>query len=331
MGNLTRDMTNPKIAVVIPCYRVSRHILEVLSGIHSSCDAIYLVDDCCPEGTADLVEGQVTDPRLTVIRNEVNLGVGGATLEGMNRALADGATVMVKLDGDGQMDPALMPRLIAPILRGDFDYAKGNRFFHLRDLAGMPLVRKVGNAVLSFVTKLSSGYWQIFDPTNGYIAIHSVAFRQLPQSAIDRRYFFETDMLFQLNLLRATVIDIPMQAIYRNESSNLHIANNAFYFARRHTQIFIKRIVYSYFIRDFNMASIYLVLSIPLLAFGLIFGTERWIGLAERGVAATAGTVMLASLPVLLGSQMLLSFLAYDIANVPRQPLQRLLDGSEID
>ncbi len=316
-----------KIAVIIPCYRVRSQILGVIARIPPACNAIYVVDDFCPEGTADFVEANARDARLIVLRNEKNLGVGGATLNGMKRAFDDGALVMVKIDGDGQIDPALLPRLVAPILRGDYDYAKGNRFFDLRDLAGMPFVRKIGNAILSFVSKISSGYWQIFDPTNGFVAIHAIAFQRLLLAEIDKRFFFESDMLYHLNLLRAMVVDVPMRAVYGSEKSNFRIMRNAFYFAWHHASNFLTRIFYTYMIRDFSMASIYLVLSVPLLAFGFIFGTERWIELAQRGEAATAGTVMLASLPIMLGAQMLLSFLAFDIGNAPRQPLQRLLGG----
>ena len=318
-----------KVAVVIPCYPLRRHILEVLANIPISCQAIYVIDDACPDHTGDFVESSISDPRVHVIRHAQNMGVGGATLTGMERAFGDGAAIVVKLDGDGQMDPTLLARFATPLLRGEADYAKGNRFFALEDLAGMPRVRLWGNAALSFISKLSSGYWSIFDPTNGYIAIHRTTFQCLPIGRVDKRFFFESDMLFHLNLLRAVVIDIPIRAIYGDEVSNLSIASNVGRFVHKHIRNCASRLFYTYVLRDFSIASIYLILSPPLLLFGFIFGLERWLHLAYKGVEATAGTVMLASLPIILGAQMMLAFVSLDIGNVPRHPLQSLLSDDD--
>ncbi|MDO8341564.1 MAG: glycosyltransferase family 2 protein, partial [Cellvibrio sp.] len=194
-----------RIAVVIPCYKVTRHILEVISSIGIEVWRIYVVDDACPDGSGKHVEAHCSDQRIRIIYHKCNQGVGGAVITGYRAAIADGAEVIVKLDGDGQMDPRLIPNFIEPILAGDADYTKGNRFFDLEEINGMPKVRLFGNAVLSLMTKLSSGYWDLFDPTNGYTAIHAEVARHLPFSKISHSYFFETDILFRLNTLRAVV------------------------------------------------------------------------------------------------------------------------------
>ena len=168
-----------------------------------------------------------TDARVIVLRNPQNLGVGGAVLTGYRAAIEAGADVIIKIDGDGQMDPGLIPTFIAPIIAGEADYTKGNRFFDLEEIRAMPRVRLIGNAALSFMTKLSSGYWNLFDPTNGYTAIHAHVARHLPFEKISSGYFFETDMLFRLNTLRAVVIDVPMDAKYGDEVSNLKISKTA--------------------------------------------------------------------------------------------------------
>ena len=176
LGNvhtMTTVESAPRIAVVIPCYRVRDQILQVVAAIGDEVDRIYVVDDSCPDKSGDFVEANATDDRVSVLRNASRLGVGGATLSGYRRALEDGCEVIVKLDGDGQMNPGSIPRLIDPVLSGTADYAKGNRFFRLEDLRGMPWVRLVGNGILSFLTKLSTGYWDLFDPTNGFTAIHA--------------------------------------------------------------------------------------------------------------------------------------------------------------
>lgn len=311
------------IAVVIPSYRVTRHILGVIAGIGPEVARIYVVDDKCPDGSGAFVRANCRDPRVTVVEHEQNQGVGGAVMTGYRAAIADGAAVIVKVDGDGQMDASLIPQFVAPILAGEADYTKGNRFFNLERIGSMPPMRLFGNAVLSFLTKLSSGYWDLFDPTNGYTAIHADAARYLPFDKISRRYFFETDMLFRLNTLGAVVTDVPMDAVYGDEVSNLKISRIVTEFAAKHVRNFFKRLFYNYYLRNMSLASIELPLGVASLLFGLIFGIVHWIGAERHNLATPAGTVMLAALPVIMGVQLILAFLAYDIASVPRNPLHK--------
>jgi dolichol-phosphate mannosyltransferase len=326
MASATIAATIPdKISVVIPCYRVKGKVLDVVAKIGAGVSAIYVVDDACPERTADLVDQSVRDPRVRVIRREHNGGVGAATVAGMIAALADGADVVVKLDGDGQMDPALIGRLIAPILAGEADYTKGNRFFSPEFVKGMPFWRLFGNATLSFMSKLSSGYWTIFDPTNGFIAVHAAVLRALPLNDISPRFFFECDLLFRLNLVRANVVDVPMRARYADEHSNLRIHQVIGPFMGRLMLNFFKRIAYVYFVRDFTIGSLYLVFGVPLFGFGVVFGAYEWSHHIAMQMTASAGTVMLAALPLIIGFQLLLSFLAFDIATVPRTAVHRHL------
>ena len=313
------------IAVVIPCHRVKDQILDVLASIGPECKAIYVVDDACPEQTGDHVEREAQDPRIRVIRNAVNLGVGGATLAGYEAALQDGASILVKCDGDGQMDPARIPHIVAPIASGEADYAKGNRFFDLAGLHAMPTFRLIGNSFLSFLTKLSSGYWNIFDPTNGFTAIHGAVARALPFDKISRGFFFESDMLFRLGTLRAVVCDVPMPARYGEETSNLRIGRIAGLFAWKHAVNTAKRIFYSYYLRNFNIASIEIVLGILLMAFGAWFGGTHWLAGIREGVAQTSGTVMVAALPVIVGFQLVLAALNYDLQNIPRDVVHKRL------
>ncbi|MDY7539959.1 glycosyltransferase [Undibacterium sp. RTI2.1] len=312
-----------KISVVIPCYRVTRHILDVLSHIGSEITRIYVVDDQCPDKSGDFVEANNTDPRVIVLRNPHNLGVGGAVMTGYRAAIADGMDVIVKIDGDGQMDPALIPQFVGPILVGEADYTKGNRFFNLDKIRSMPKMRLFGNAVLSLMTKLSSGYWNLFDPTNGYTAIHAGVARQLPMDKISSRYFFETDILFRLNLQRAVVVDVPMDARYGDEVSNLKISKIIGEFLIKHARNFCKRIFYNYYLRDLAIASLELPLGLLLLSFGTVYGCWHWFLSANEDLLTPPGTVMLSALPILMGLQFILAFLAYDIAAVPTRPQHR--------
>jgi glycosyltransferase involved in cell wall biosynthesis len=314
------------VAVVIPCYRVRHQIESVLMRIGPEISLIYCIDDACPEGSGEIVE-QVAlhDSRIQLIYHPTNQGVGGAMVTGYRRAIEAGADIVVKLDGDGQMDPRQISRLIKPIRNGEADYVKGNRFFRLESLQSMPRLRVIGNAGLSFLTKLSTGYWNPFDPTNGFTAIHARVAQALPLDKLSRRYFFESDMLFRLNTLRAVILDVPMDAQYSDENSSLNLLQALFVFSWRHAVNTLKRIFYNYFLRNFNMASLHLVLGILLLTFGLVFGMQQWIRSAQLEQVASSGTVMLAALPVILGMQFLLNFIAFDMANVPRDPIHHRL------
>ena len=319
----------PNVAVVIPCYKVRDHILEVIRLVPASVSRIYVVDDCCPQRTGQYVESHCDDARVqTVIFHEKNKGVGGAMVSGYRAALAEGATVIVKIDGDGQMDPRLLDRFVEPILAGKADYTKGNRFFDIELVASMPRVRLFGNSVVSLITKLVCGYWNIMDPSNGYTAIHATALRHLPLDRIAPRYFFESDMLFQLNIARAVVMDVPMEARYGDETSNLNVANVALNFPGKYVIRFFKRIFYNYFLRDFNAGTVELVLGLLLITAGVAYGVLRWSMSFETGMVATSGQVMLSALPILLGFQLLISAVAFDISHVPTTPLHVLLSPS---
>lgn len=308
-----------KVAVVIPSYRVTDHILDVISNVGPEVAKIYVVDDACPDRTGQLVERQSKDARLKVIYHSENQGVGGATITGYLEALNDGAEIVVKLDGDGQMDPKAIPELIAPIVDGKADYTKGNRFDNLAGLSEMPGIRVLGNGGLSLLTKLSTGYWNISDPTNGFTAIHAEVLRMLPLEMISKRYFFESDLLFRLSVIRAVVWDVAMSARYGSEKSNLSILKSLMEFPGKHFKNFHKRLFYNYYLRDMSAASLELPLGAALGWFGLIFGLTKFSESLETGVAATAGTVMLSAVPVILGFQLVLAFLSYDIASVPKR------------
>ena len=314
-----------RVCVIIPCFRVKAHISDVIRHIPTSVSKIYVVDDCCPESSGKYVQENVEDLRVEVLFNDVNLGVGGALKTGYKKGLAEGFDIFIKIDGDGQMNPKLIPFFIDPIISKKADYTKGSRFHSLNSLEGMPTIRKLGNSILSLVNKFSSGYWDVMDPTNGFTAIHKTALGQLPLDKISNRYFFESDMLFRLGTIRAVVKDIPMDAVYADESSNLKVGEVIFEFVPLYIKAFFKRTMYCYFLRDFNVATLEMSIGFALFSFGITFGTWHWLTSAANNQFASTGTVMIASIPLILGFQLLLSALHFDIANIPRKPLQRLL------
>lgn len=315
-----------QIAVVIPCFRVRAHVLDVLERMPPLVHRVYVVDDCCPESSGQWVQEQCQDPRVHVLWHDENQGVGGAVRTGYQAALKDGLDIVVKVDGDGQMDPALIPLFTRPIERGRADYTKGNRFYRPESLKGMPAVRLIGNAALSFITKLSTGYWPNMDPTNGYTAIHAEVLRRLPLDKLEPRYFFETDMLYHLNIIRAVVRDVPMDAVYADEQSSLKVSRVLPEFMLKHLNRLLKRYVYVYLLRDFNIGSLYSVLGLLLCLGGGLFGAIHWLHGMATGQPASSGTVMLAALPLIIGIQFLIAFLHHDVSSVPSEPLSQLMD-----
>ncbi|MBF0627599.1 MAG: glycosyltransferase family 2 protein [Magnetococcales bacterium] len=312
----------PLVATVIPCYRVRNHIAGVIEKIGPEVTWIFCVDDHCPEESGRYIATTITDPRVRVLFHAHNQGVGGATITGIRAALAEKCTVIVKLDGDGQMNPKLIPLLIEPILKGRADYTKGNRFFDIEGLRQMPPVRIFGNAVLSFFAKASTGYWNIFDPNNGFVAIHGHVAQLLPLDRINRTFFFESDMLFRLNTIGAVVQEIPMTAQYGHEKSNLVISKIIAPFLINHLGNLTKRIFYNYFLRGFSVVSIELFFSIILLFLGIIYGSLEWWESIVTGIARPTGSVVLTAILLLVGLQLFLGFLHFDISNLPRTPLQ---------
>ncbi|QEA12343.1 glycosyltransferase family 2 protein [Comamonas flocculans] len=318
-----------RIAVAIPCYKVTEHVLGVIAAIGPEVQAIYAVDDACPDGSGRFIEENNRDPRVRVLYHAENRGVGGAVVTAYEAAIADGMDVVVKVDGDGQMNPALLPQFVRPIARGQADYTKGNRFYRPESLRGMPPVRLFGNAVLSLMTKFSCGYWSSMDPTNGYTAVHTAVLRKLPLQKLERRYFFETDMLYHLNTIRAVVHDVPMDAVYGEEASNLKVSKVLPEFLGKHAVRLVKRYAYLYLLRDFNIGSLYSLLGAMLCLVGAVFGGVHWLDSLLTGRAASSGTVMLAALPLIIGIQFLIAFLHYDVSNVPRDALTPTLVDDE--
>ena len=321
-NSIPQQHRNPSIAVVIPCFRVRRKISQVLSEIEPYVANIYVVDDCCPENSGEYVANNIQDPRITVIYHTSNLGVGAAFITGMQRALMHDAEIIVKIDGDGQMDPSLIPAFVQPILSDVADFTKGNRFYYFDFVKSMPFVRKVGNLALSFLTKMSSGNWHIFDPTNGFFAIHRSAAQLVSQTSIDSRYFFESDLQYKLNMIDAVICDIPMVAKYSDETSSLQVYKVLPEFLWKNIRNFIQRLTYTYFIRDVNIATFQLLFSSLFLGFSLCFGSSKWWQSHTSNIPAPAGTVMLASLTFLVGFMLLISFVNYDINKRQTIPLK---------
>lgn len=329
-GNNTNKMISSDssrvIGVVIPAFRAEKHIRNVLAGIPRFVSFIIVVDDCSPDSTAELVRA-CADPRIYLVSQDKNRGVGGAVLNGYQKAIELGAEIIVKMDSDGQMDPAYIIPLIAPILMDQADYTKGNRFLHADELKSMPVLRRLGNAGLSFLTKAASGYWNIFDPTNGYTAIDASIIPLLDDSRIHPRYFFETSMLIELNMIRAVIQDVEIPAKYHDENSSLSEWRSLLEFPPRLLVGFLRRLLIQYFVRDFGIFSMLLVSGLFFSFFGLLFGLYHWYLSSATSTVASTGTVMIAVLPLILGSQLLIQAMTVDMQNTPTKPVHIYLES----
>ena len=312
-------MKDEKIAIIIPMYNVSNHILDVLAEIPDMVDMIIAVDDKSQDQSVQLVK-QSSDPRIHLIQHEHNQGVGGAMRSGFRYAIDQQATICIKIDGDGQMPLKYLPELISPIHKGKADFTKGNRFSEVESILNMPWIRRVGNLGLSFLTKAASGYWSTFDPTNGFFAIDGNLLKKLNLSLLHSRYFFETSLLCALYQQHAVIEEISMPARYGNEKSALSEVKALFEFPPLLFAKFIRRIWLSYFVMDFSIASISLLTGFILSLFGAIWGIYWWYQSHLTGIPSTTGTVIIATIPIILGFQLILQFITIDIQNVPSKP-----------
>ncbi len=312
-----------KVGCIIPCFRGGQDTINVIKSALKYVNLIVLVDDMCPLKTGKKVESIFSETnKVKVLFQKKNLGVGGATKKGMEYLLDLNFEIILKVDADGQINPELIPSLIDPLINGEFDANKGNRFSSLDHVLSMPLVRVIGNLGLSFLNKLSTGYWELFDPTNGFIAIKKSALKQVRLDKVDNRYFFESDLLFQCSLQNICFTQLPMKSKYSNEVSSLSPLKEIFRFGKQHFINLFKRIIYQYFLLDFNIGSFELF-SGSITGFILIsFMVKVYLKGTIDNQFATPGEANLIGLLSIITAQLLIGFLYYDST---QQPLMRRL------
>jgi len=316
-------VNNYHVAVIIPAYKVEAKIKTVIENIPNFVKSIIVVNDASPDSTRAKLE-EFSDPRLKVLDHDKNQGVGGAMITGYDHAVSIGAEIMVKMDGDDQMDPAKIKELIFPIINRDADFTKGNRFLHQTQLHLMPFIRRIGNWGLTFLVKAASGYWQIFDPTNGFTAMHVSVWKNINHNRIAKDYFFESSLLSEMRYINAVVQDVYIPARYQDEESSLSIWKVLFSFPYRLVKTTFRRIIYQYYLYNFSFGSLSLILGMIFVLFGIIWGGIYWNESRISGIPATTGTVLIAVLPIILGVQLLLQGISQDMADLPEKPIQTI-------
>lgn len=311
----------PRLAVVVPMYNPGKLIVQVLKHMPKEVDLVVVVDDGSSDGAGELVRN-CSDPRIVLLQLEKNSGVGAACKRGMAEAFSRGAGLVVKVDADFQMDPRFVPVIAGPVLAGKADFAKGNRFLHSEELLAMPFVRRLGNMALSFLAKAATGYWQVFDPTNGFFAIHRQVFSLLNQRRIADDYFFEISLLAELRLHGAVVKDVALPASYPHKISHLSVRRALWSFPAKLFRLLCRRVWLEHFVKDFGLVAVSLFFGLFLFFGGGLFGIYHWYYSARAGVVTPTGTVMLAVLPMVFGFQLLLQALFLDVQKIPNTPLQ---------
>ena len=324
-------MLSTKTLAIVPAFRAPKTINIVVAKLLTVVDHVLIVDDACPLGSGEAAHKRFSRSKsVNVIFRETNGGVGAAMKTGFDWALEKDLKFIVKVDADDQMDVSQIPEMIRAIESGEADLVKGNRFDSVRDLEKMPFFRILGNAALSLIAKGSSGLWTVNDPTNGFFAISRPALEAIQHQKLSSGFFFESDLLFRIGLANCKVHELPMPAIYGNEKSNLKISKVLFTFPYLHAKNTLKRIAYKYFVREWSLGTLNLLGALLMFNLAIILGVDALRVIQSTGNPITAGQAVGVSLTAILGFQLLLAFLSYDV-QMERRNGQRFPISQEPD
>ena len=309
----------------MPCYKTGKNAFNLATECLKYVDKVICVDDNCPQKTGRLIDKLKNNSDICVLYHTFNKGVGGATKTGIQYALDNGAEIVIKIDSDGQMPPALIPKLVKPIVLEMTEFTKGNRFRSIEVFRRMPIIRLFGNIGLSFLTKLSTGYWELFDPTNGFLAIHKDVLKKININKLDNRYFFETDLLFRCSLSDILISEISMDAIYKGERSNMSPILEISNFFLRHLTLIPKRIFYQYFLLDFNPGSISILISFVMGLSAFTLGISSFVIGTISNEPTELGIQILFLVLAIISSQFFINFIYYDSSQKPMMRKYKLI------
>jgi glycosyltransferase involved in cell wall biosynthesis len=301
-----------RVAVVVPAYDEADLVVETLRGIPELVDRIYVVDDASTDSTGERAR-ELGDPRIEVIRHDRNSGVGAAIVTGYRRALEEDIDVTCVMAGDNQMDPDELEGLVGPVARGEVEYAKANRLFSGEAWKVIPRTRYLGNAVLSLLTKIASGYWHVADSQAGYTAISRDALRGLDLDRLYPRYGFPNDMLVHLNIRNARVRDVPSRPIYNvGEQSGIRLRSVVPRISWLLFKAFWWRLGQKYVIRDFHPLVFFYVFGVVMTTAGFVLGVVEVV-LRLMGNQITPATIVLVAVLLIAGIQLTLFAMWFDM------------------
>lgn len=306
------------IVALVPAFNEQDHIARVISTMPQFVDRIIVVNDASTDRTREEVLA-VNDDRVALIEHGSNRGLGGSLIAAHKAALEGEGAIMVVMAGDGQMDPQYLPALLDPLVDGICDFAKGNRFFSADSWSGMPRHRVFGNIVLTFMSKAATGYWDVFDPQNGYTAITRHASERIDWDSIASDYSFENDVLAALWISGCAVQDVDIPALYADEVSTIRLHSTVPALLRTMCRSFHRRIWRRYVLRSFSPVAMLLFVGTLFLLWGTVVGL--WAAVQSLGVgSATTGTVMLSVIPFMMGFQLVLAAFIMDVIGSTGRP-----------
>ncbi len=301
-----------RVAVVVPAHNEETLIAATLVGVPSFVDRVFVVDDASGDATSARVR-ESADPRVELIVHERNRGVGAAIVTGYKAALRERMDVTCVMAGDNQMDPDELASLAGPVARGEVDYAKANRLFTGQAWELIPRTRYLGNAALSLLTKIASGYWHVADSQAGYTALGLKTLELLDLDRIYERYGFPNDLLVHLNVVNARVRDFPSRPIYGvGERSGIRLRRVIPRMSWLLVKGFFWRMREKYVIRDFHPLVFFYALGFLMSLFGLVLGVIEVVS-RILGNAVSVGTVVLVALLLIFGVQFTLFAMWFDM------------------
>ena len=314
------DRPSKMIVCLVPAYRAADSVCGVVAAALAHVDRVIVIDDACPQECGLIVELQFAgDPKVEVLRHQTNRGVGGAMKTGIRRALQLDATFVVKVDADGQMEARHIPYMVRALMANPrLALMKGNRFFDGSVARLMPGIRLLGNSILTLLVRFTTGYWNAIDPTNGFVVIRASVLKRTNLEHLADRYFFEISLLTALGLQKLEIGEIETIALYGNNGSSLSVWKTALSFPGKLAGSFIRRIFWQYFISDMNVGSLFLIFGSLLTVLAAIVGGIWWEEALRSGIPRTPGTVTLVLVPLIMGFQLLLNALLYDVQSSTR-------------
>ena len=305
---------NLVIAVAVPAYNEERLIEKTLSTIPNYVDHIVVVNDASKDDTFKKIQSyKKRDDRIFLINNKVNGGIGYSLKKAIRKGVELGADKVAVMAGDAQMDPNQLQNLLSEMEIKNLDFIKANRFLHLDELKSMPFYRRLGNVIVTILTKFATGYYSIFDTQNGYVVYSKDIIERMQWGMVGNRYEFENTVLIALSIANAKISDYPIPAHYGEEKSTIKLFSTTLRVLKVLFKGFWQRIYYKYVLYNFHPIALFLFGGLLLTSLGFIIGA--WV-LAEKTlnmVSPTSGTVMLIVLPLILGIQMLLTALILDV------------------
>jgi glycosyltransferase involved in cell wall biosynthesis len=302
------------VCVVVPAYNESKQISKVIETMPDFIDAVIIIDDASTDKTVEIVKNyEQQNEKITLIQHDKNQGVGGAIATGYKWARDNDFDMAVVMAGDGQMDPVDLPILLDPVAEDRADYSKGNRLFTGEAYTKIPRIRYIGNAFLSLLTKIASGYWHVADSQSGYTVINKRALHLIDWEHMYKRYGQPNDLLTRLNVYNLRVADIPIEPVYNvGETSGLKIKKVIFTISWLLLKMFLWRLKEKYIIRDFHPLVFFYFMGLILFPFGIISGIYLFLLRIFSGPVAET-SALFAAILFITGLQFLFFAMWFDM------------------